>query len=172
MRLLLIFPLICCFCSAAQQNAFPSRWTGNWKGELKWYIPTSDTARIVPMELRIKPTDSAGSYTWQIKYGTGGTDNRPYTLSHGDSAKNHWIINEHNGIILDQYYIGNRLSGAFTVQTSTIINNYWIDDGKLHVEFYNISARPVATTGRGDKDSPLVDSYKVNSYQKAVLSRY
>jgi hypothetical protein len=46
-----------------------------------------------------------------------------------------------------------------------------MEKNKLIVEFYNVSAKPVATTGKGTEDSPKVDSYKVGSYQKAILTR-
>jgi hypothetical protein len=54
---------------------------------------------------------------------------------------------------------------------STIFNNYQIKNGKLAVEFFSISAKPVATTGKGNEEAPFVDSYGIKSYQKAVLSR-
>jgi len=39
------------------------------------------------------------------------------------------------------------------------------------VEFFSIGAKPIATTGHGTEESPAVDSYRVGSYQKAVLRR-
>lgn len=122
------------------------------------------------MQLIIHPADSANTYyTWQIIYGNKGEDNRPYILKPVDTAKGHWQVDERNGIVLDQYFIGNRLSGAFTVQTSTIVNNYWREGANLVAEFYSIAAKPVATTGQGTNDSPKVDSYAIKSYQRAVL---
>ena len=123
------------------------------------------------MELRIHPADSINTWTWQIIYGSESEDNRPYNLIKKDSSGIHWIIDENDGIILDQYWVGNKFCGAFTVQNSTIMNSYWMEKNKLIVEFYNASAKPVATTGKGTEDSPKVDSYKVGSYQKAILTR-
>jgi hypothetical protein len=154
-----------------QSNTFPQSWTGNWKGELQWYKGTAKEPQKVNMELRIHPTDSAGKYSWQIIYGSETADNRPYILLAKDTAKGHWAIDENNGIVLDQFWLANKFCGAFTVKNSTVVNNYWIDNGKLIVEFYSISAKPVAITGKGTEESPSVDSYKVSSYQKAILSR-
>ena len=123
------------------------------------------------MELRIQPTDITGTFTWQIIYGSATEDNRPYTLIAKDSTKTHWVIDENNGIVLDQYWVGSRFCGAFTVMGNTIVNNYWVENGKLMVEFYSIGAKPIATTGKGTKESPAVDSYKIGSYQKAILQR-
>jgi len=123
------------------------------------------------MELRIHKTGSANTWTWQIIYGSETEDNRPYKLIKKDAAGIHWVIDENSGIVLDQYWVADRFAGAFTVMNSTIINNYRMQNDKLEVEFYSISAKPVATTGKGNDEVPFVDSYGVKSYQKAVLSR-
>lgn len=123
------------------------------------------------MELRLLPGDSAGNWTWQIIYGSETQDNRAYRLIRKDTTGIHWAIDELNGIILDQYWVAGKFCGAFTVQNSTIINNYWMENGKLMVEFYSISAKPVNITGNGTEESPAVNSYKVGSYQKAILQK-
>ena len=125
----------------------------------------------VKMQLIIKPADSTNTYTWQIIYGDRGEDNRPYILKPVDTAKGHWRVDERNGIILDQYFVGERFTSAFTVQNSTIIDSYWREGDDLVAEFYNITAKPVATTGKGTEDSPKVDSYGTRSYQRAVMKR-
>jgi hypothetical protein len=160
--------------ASGQQKSFPQSWAGNWKGELCWYKAGAIEPKKVNMELRIQAIHSAGStdaYSWQIIYGSETEDNRPYKLVQKDSAGIHWAIDENNGIVLDQYWLANKFCGAFTVQNSTIINNYWMENDKLFVEFYSIGAKPVATTGKGTDESPTVDSYKIGSYQKAVLKR-
>ena len=168
------FVLLCILTAGSisfGQYEFPQTWVGDWKGELLWYKGNKKEPQKVTMELRIHPSDSAGQYSWQIIYGAVTTDNRPYTLMIKDTSKGHWVIDEHNGILLDQFRVGNKLCGAFTVGASTIVNNYWLEDGKLMAEFYSFSAKPIAATGNGTDESPTVDTYKVNSYQKAVLLR-
>ena len=88
-----------------------------------------------------------------------------------DTTKGHWQIDERNGIIIDQYFIGNRFTSAFTVQTTTIVDSYWREGDKLIAEFYGLTAKPVTTSGNGTDDSPKVDSYETKSYQKAVMKR-
>lgn len=154
----------------SQEQKFPQGWIGNWKGDLLWNKGTA-RSQLVPMQLRIQATDSAHKFTWQIIYGSDAKDNRPYNLVAKDTAKGHWVIDENNGIVLDQFLIAGRFSGAFTVGNSTIINSYWMENGKLIVEFYAMAAKPVAKTGKGTEDSPAVDSYKVNAWQRAVLTR-
>lgn len=167
----LLLSLITSFTAISQSTTFPQSWVGNWKGELEWFKTGKTEPQKVNMELRIQPTDIPGTFTWQIIYGAATEDNRPYTLIAKDTTKTHWVIDELNGIVLDQYWVGNKFCGAFTVMGNTIINNYWKENDKLIVEFYSIGAKPVATTGNGTEESPSVDSYKIGSYQKAVLQR-
>ena len=151
---------------------FPRDFVGNWKGILEW-APITKPVQTVNMELRIQPVkDSVNQFTWNLVYGSVTADNRPYILMPADSAKGHWVIDEKNGIILDQYYVKGRLVGAFSVQQSTIVSTYTlIDENTMTVEFVTYSSKPIATTGKGDSTSPSVDSYEIKSIQKAVLRK-
>lgn len=165
---------LCCFLlfiTAIAQQDFPASFLGHWQGELLWYKQGAKEPQKVPMQLIIQPSDSAGQYTWQIIYGESKQDNRPYILKPVDTAKGHWIIDERNSIILDQYWLGNKFTSAFTVGNNTIVDSYWIENGSLMVEFFSISSKPVNTTGGKEKEIPLVDSYGVRGYQKAVLRK-
>ena len=165
--------LTCCFfvsvlfCGA--QGSFPKAYVGHWKGDLLWYQTGKPVPQKVKMQLIIRPTDTANVYTWQIIYGEKGEDNRPYLLKPVDTARGHWQVDEQNGIVLDQYLVGNRFTSAFTVQTTTIIDSYWREGKNLIAEFYSLTSKPVATTGHGTDESPKVDSYGTKGYQKAIL---
>lgn len=151
------------------QSGFPAGWQGTWKGELLWYNEPGKDPKKVKMELRIQRKDTA--WTWQLIYGSPAEDNRPYSLFAIDSTKGHWAIDEQNGIILDQFFLADRLSGAFTVGSSTIFNSYEIKGDSMIVEFNTLRAKPLATTGKGTEESPKVDSYEVRSFQRGVLRR-
>jgi len=166
----LSFSFFSSFFLQAQAPSFPGSWQGDWKGELQWFSNADSLPKKVSMELRIHPADSAGCYTWRLIYGSAASDNRPYLLKPVNPSSGHWVIDELDGIMLDQYYFANRLSGSFTVQQSTIVNHYWIEDNRMYVEFITLSATPVRTSG-GRDDTPSVTSYAVKSYQKAVLKR-
>jgi len=156
---------------SAQAQEFPKDFTGHWKGELAWYQMGKRDPQKVAMQLQILATDTANQYTWQIVYGKPGQDVRPYILKPVDTAKGHWLIDERNGIVLHLYWIGGKCCSSFTVQNSTISNCYWIEGGKMMVEFMTTSAKPVDTTGGTGKDIPAVNNYAIKSYQKAVLIR-
>ncbi len=157
---------------AAKAQNFPADFIGNWKGEISWFQQGKKEPKKFSMQLRIQPADTAGQYTWQIIYGDKeATDNRPYIIKPIDTARGHWIVDERNGIFLDQYWAGNKMTGAFSVSGSTIVNSYWIENGKLQVEFISMPSAPLARTGLGTEDSPHVDTYNVKSYQRGILSK-
>ncbi|KIC94713.1 hypothetical protein [Flavihumibacter solisilvae] len=152
------------------QSAFPGGWVGRWKGTLEWYQGVNKR-EPVQMELHVLPADSADHYSWRLIYGEGQKDNRPYLLKPFDKSKGHWLIDEKNSIVLDQFFIGGRFFGSFTVGGNTITNSYWLSGDSLVVEFYNIQEKPIAVTGGRDSTVPKVKSYGVRSYQRAVLRR-
>ncbi len=165
---LLCFVLLSRF-AGGQTISFLKDFIGRWQGTLLWYQTGKAAPQKVTMQLIVLPTDTADVYTWQIVYGDKGEDNRPYILKPVDTAKGHWQVDERNGIVLDQYFVGNRFTSAFTVQTSTIVDSYWREGKNLVVEFHSYTAKPVATTGNGTEDSPKVESYAVKGFQRAVL---
>ncbi|HRX94355.1 MAG TPA: hypothetical protein P5158_09575 [Chitinophagaceae bacterium] len=167
--LLSIILLSFSFLGQAQKREFPQNWEGNWKGKLNWFRTGNTEPQQVDMELRIHK--SASGWSWHIIYGTEKEDSRPYILKPADSTGIHWVIDENNGIVLDQFWIADKFSGAFTVMNSTLMNSYQLLGDSLVVEFYSFGAKPLNTTGGGTAENPKVDSYRIGAYQKAVLYR-
>jgi hypothetical protein len=161
---------LCITIWAQQKNNFPKNFIGNWKGTLQWII-AGKPAQTFTMQLRINTADTAGQYTWQIIYGDDDKDNRPYLLKPVDTAKGYWVVDEKNGIVLGSYVHGNCLQGAFTVNENTIVDNYCLEGDSINVEFFSIKLGDKKQSGKGTDEVPHVDSYRVSSYQKGVLTR-
>lgn len=137
---------------------------------MHWYQLGKEPQQV-KMQLIVKPTDSAHVYTWQIRYGEGEADNRPYRMRAVDMAKGHWQLDEQNGIRIDQYWLGNRLTSSFSVLGATIVYSYWREGETLVAESYHIRTKEPATSGSGTEESPKVESFKAGSFQRAVLKR-
>jgi hypothetical protein len=88
-----------------------------------------------------------------------------------DTTQGHWVIDEVNGIVVDQYWTGGKFCSAYTVQQVTLANNYWIEKNDLVAEFISYNTKPISKTGMGTEDIPYVYSYEIRSYQKAVLKK-
>ncbi|MFM9909302.1 MAG: hypothetical protein ACKVOW_08135 [Chitinophagaceae bacterium] len=141
--------------------SFPGSFIGNWKGEMVWSKPGKNIPQTFIIELKIQTLkDSAGQYSWNIIYGSENKDNRPYILKAIDSSKGHWVVDEVNTIVLDQYWVENKFQGVFSVQNATIVNSYWIENDKMRVEFLPYGTKLINTTGKGDKETPFVESYE------------
>jgi hypothetical protein len=162
--------------SLAQQNKpssqyFPQNLVGKWKGNLIWYQGLQQRPGV-QMELHILPADSTDHYTWRIIYGAAQKDNRPYILKPFNKERGHWLIDELNSIVLDQFLIGDRFCGTFTVEGNTILNSYQLLGDSLLVEFYNYQEKPIVITGGGDTTIPKIKTYGMRSHQRAVLRRF
>ena len=156
---------------AALGKDVPEQFAGDWQGEIAWYKQGSKLPQKFKMQLKVQPADTAGQYTWQIIYGAKGEDNRPYILKGVDTAKGHWMIDEKNTILLDQYWIGHKFYSVFSVAPVMIVNSYWREGEKLMVEFVSFPLKPARVSGSGTEDAPTVESFDVRSYQKGILYR-
>lgn len=156
---------------ATAQQGFPASFAGHWQGEVSWWRPGAAEPRKFTMQLLIEPVDTANYYTWKIVYGDKGEDTRPYELKPVNTDTGHWVVDEKNGILLDQYVIGGKLFCVFKVGGSTIVNSYGLEGDTLQVEFVSYPAKAVRTSGAGTEESPTVESYAVRSYQKGILTR-
>ncbi|MFC4262781.1 hypothetical protein ACFOWM_07835 [Ferruginibacter yonginensis] len=167
---ILIITFITAAAFAQSTHTFPQSFVGKWKGSLQWLVAGKPTQTFT-MQLHIKPTDTAGVYTWQIIYGDDAKDNRPYLLKPIDTAKGHWVVDEKDGIVLDGYVLGNTYTGAFTVQNNTIVDTYRVENDTMFVSFLSINLNAKNTSGKGTDEVPTVTSYKIGSYQQGILQK-
>lgn len=160
------------FIPAFSQSAFPENFVGDWKGIMKWYSPMRAEPQEVPMELHVHPlADSAGFYSWLLFYGEANGDQRHYTLKPIQPERGHWVIDEHNGILLDNYWIGGVFSAVFSIENSAVWSNFRLEGEEIIVEFFGYKILPERSSGGQSQQVPKVDSYRIGSYQRAVLRR-
>lgn len=170
MKLLTYFIIFFGFTFISAQN-FPQTWEGTWQGELNIYSSASTKpVQTLTMQLKIQPID-AKTWAWEIGYLVGEGDIRKYELHEINAEKNEWLIDEKNGILLNQRLLGNRLIGSFSIEKSLIINSYEFNNDSIIVEFYSTQLDPENTTGLGTEESPVVGNHKIGNYQKAVLKK-
>ncbi|MEY4926317.1 MAG: hypothetical protein RI894_753 [Bacteroidota bacterium] len=158
--------------TASRTIVFPRDYIGDWEGTLMLHSPTKGQFQEVKMALKIHPLkDSAGQYTFQLIYGDGGADNRPYRLVAVDSTKNHWLVDENDGIKLDGYFIDNTFIQLFSIEGVTLTCFDRLENGVIYHEIVSAKQKPVRTSGGTSKDTPSVDSNPILSVQKAFLRR-
>ncbi|MEM1216809.1 MAG: hypothetical protein AAGJ82_14030 [Bacteroidota bacterium] len=151
---------------------FPTDWLGEWTGDL--VISTTQGQQMnVPMILRITPV--ADRYTYTIVYGEDTPENtRGYFLQAVPDEPGHFQVDEDNGIILDDYFIGNKLYSRFEVMGSLLLSTLEARGDQLIYEIISGAMEPVVVTGdtiiAGDTIPP-VNSFGVRVQQRAVLTR-
>ncbi len=164
-----------------EKPSFPAAWVGEWHGTLSVERGMKEVMST-PFNLSIQPLEN-GCYTWGISYGEGKSDNRPYTMCPTDTTTLvHWIIDEHNGILLDGYVHGNVFFNRFEVMDNLLFTRDELKGDTLYHEIITGPLSGATTTGdtvisvetvdgiRNDS-IPLVNSFVLPTRQWAKLTR-
>lgn len=151
------------FCVTAFAQKFPDAYVGYWRGDLSIY-KGSKVVQTVKFGLDVFPADS-GRYDWIITYGDSAQDRRPYLLVPVDTAKGHWAIDEDNGIVIDMYITGSKVTSLFAVEGNVIQISYWREGDELVMELFAYPEKEQSKTGKGTEESPDVKVWKFTGYQ-------
>ncbi len=153
---------------------FPYNAIGYWEGSLEIFQDTGMVQKV-PMALDIFEIGESNILAWHIIYNPGKMeDKRKYLLMEIDKERGHYQIDEDNGIILDAYFLDNKLISSFSVSNSTLqtINTFF--ENQMVFEVIAGPQESINTTGNMKVEEevvPPVDSYKISTYQRAVLKR-
>lgn len=159
------------FCSIAKAQNIPQDWLGDWYGILE--ISTSKgLLASINMELHLAKTDTANNWRYTLIYDDGKTrDERKYNLIKIDSIPGLYEINENNGIILYEVQMGNRMLQRFDVMDNVIYGITTYEKGRIVWELISDNEKITRQSGNGDEESPLVNAYFPNNYQRAILTK-
>lgn len=155
--------------NAVYAQEFPKNWEGRWKGELNIY----DSKSVKPvmnlrMELYIEYVNDS-VWNWKIIYITPDKqDIRAYEL-YKTAKPGKWIMDEKNGIQLNQTFICNRLISSFSIEKTLLVASYWLENNVMNFEIVVTNLTPESTTGSGNEASPSIGNHPVNSYHRAVM---
>ena len=148
---------------------FPKDWLGEWEGNLEVFNAKGKSMELY-MGLNILPIEN-DRYTWTIIYGEGEKrQERKYELMPKDTAKGHYLIDEKNSIILDDFLLGNTLYSRFEVMGNLLLISYRLESETLNFEVVSGNLEPINTTG-GQDSIPIVNSYNIFVMQQAILKR-
>lgn len=157
--------------AVSQKWTFPLNWIGHYEGQLRIHTLDSDTT-LVPMQLIIENVNAEGYFPWTLVY--GDDDIRPYGLEAINAEKGHYRINEYNSILLDGYVRGNHFITRFSLDNSDLTVDYEKTADGINVSFYVTEVKSQNQSGgevMGKDSIPLVDSYPVVVFQKAILKK-
>lgn len=154
---------------------FPEEYIGVWKGNLDIFT-SGGRVQAIPMELHILAIDDT-TYTYTIIYGEDKeAGKRAYLLRAGAEGPHHWIIDEQDGILLDNFYVGGILHGPFTVMGSRLYNTLERTDTHLVYTIMSGSETPFRSSGttissETEEEQIDVSSFDVKNVQRAFLQK-
>jgi hypothetical protein len=128
--------------------------------------------QLYPMKLQIAATDTADRWQWTLTYGEGEkADVRPYVLIAQDSTNSHFIVDERNSILLDQYLIGNHFISRFSVNSSLLIMDVRNEGDHLVSQITHGPTKDLRISGEEVEDIDEVAAYPIRGIQRAILRK-
>jgi hypothetical protein len=147
---------------------FPDAYFGKYKGTL--HIATTNGNQTYPMEFHLLPSDTISRYQYTIVYGEGEQrQERRYTLIEKNTEKGEYIVDENNGIILDEKVIENRMYALFEVQGTLLTTFITFEEDHLIFEIIATQTKNKNISGGQDEATPEVISYPISTVQRARL---
>ena len=173
---LVILALLLVTASLPAQSAFPTAWTGTYAGEMKIGNVGQPTALVpVTFELKELLADSLWSHKMVFDSEQYGKITKDYLLraaSKGDTVS--FILDEQNGIVMDQTLLNDCFYGMYTVLGNTYVATLRrLPDGTLLWDLFAApqSSRKVSEADAGGAEPIEVEGLRVSLQQTVFLHR-
>ncbi len=155
---------------AQEIGQFPNDYLGIYKGVL--HINSERGKQDIPMEFHLTATDSIGKYNYILVYGAGeNRQERNYTLLEKDAEKGIYVVDENNGIILDDKVIDNRMYALFEVNGNILTTFITFEKDHMVFEIVFAPKDKKNTTNAENEEKTEVISYLITTVQRAVLQK-
>ncbi len=147
---------------------FPNDYFGIYTGQLQ--INSEKGTQEIPMEFHLLATDTLGKYTYNLVYGANDERQvRSYNLIEKDKEKGNYVVDENNGILLDDKVIGNRMYALFEVNNSLLTTFITFEKDHMVFEIAFSNKEKKRTSYAENEDETEVISYPISVVQRAVL---
>jgi len=165
---LFIFFSLSSVAQEEQNKDFPEAYFGKYAGEL--HVSSKKGLETYAMEFHLLPTDSIGRYSYTLVYGEGEQlQKRLYTLIEKNAEKGEYVVNENNGIVIDDRVIDNRMYALFEVQGTLLTTFITFEKDHLIFEIIATNKEERKITGGQNEVTPEVISYPITTVQRAIL---
>ncbi len=149
---------------------FPDDFFGIYKGQLE--INSKTGQNTIDMEFHLQPTDSVGKYVYKLVYiAEGNRQERDYNLIEQNMETGEYIVDENNGIILDDKVLDNKLYSVFEVNGSFLMTLMTFGEDHMVFEIIFSSKKDKRVTYPDSDPDTEVISYPVSTIQRAVLQK-
>lgn len=137
---------------------------GIYKGKLEMYNLATKQASQPEVTLTIVPIVKDSIWKWRTDYKSDryGAVTKDYTLRVVDHNTGKYILDEGDGILLEQQLIANAMYSIFEVQDQILTAKYTFNKDAIHFE---------VCSSTKSKDTTTVLSHRVEIIQSVVLTR-
>lgn len=166
--ILLIFIIFSVFQVNAQNTDLPDSWNGIWKGETKIEFANGKTENV-GVELEIKPFENNPGKQWKITYVfSDRKEVRNYEIKTSGKSANHFVIDEKNGFLIDNFLIGNTLLSQFLINGNIVTTRFSLENKKISIELIMFDSKNVRNTKLTDGKFEIF-SYQIKYVQRGIL---
>lgn len=144
------------------QKSFPEKCLGIWKGQMLIYKDgvIKDSVKVV---LDVTKSEEKHTFGWKTSYLSEKAPLvKDYHMRLSETGKNIYILDEGDGVELQDYLFGNKLYSVFETNDILLTSSYELIDDKLIFE---------VTSGRKTETSEGVRNYSVNYLQRVIFKR-
>ena len=148
--------------------AGPEEWTGAWVGTCISDNYNTDNA-TPPYEIKvIIDVNNSQTLDWSIQYPPEAA--RKYQLKLQNDLAGHYILDEKNGILIDQFYSAENLRELYVVNGKVFTGSTTKSGDELKMEHTSFWANPLHQTSLPDGSFP-VSSYALRDHTICKLSK-
>lgn len=156
------------FSSFAQDISFLEQFGGIWSGNLEM-VGKRGQVKTIPMRMEINQKKDS-LWTWKTTYDEKKVPViKDYDVRMVNEAEGRYILDEHDGILINMNRMGSKLYCVFDVEGTILSCTYEVREGKLYYEIVSGPSKPALVSTL--KDGNKVNSYSIGSLQRAVLEK-
>ncbi|WP_440055258.1 hypothetical protein ACSLBF_03715 [Pseudoalteromonas sp. T1lg65] len=156
--------------SSVASASAPIGWQGLYKGQCSVNTPRGEVLYSFPMSLNIKEK-TAKAADWIVIYGEGQSKSvRNYSLLTISEEFGHYAVDENNGVVIDQFLVGNEFISLFEVGGTKLNSKYVLNtNGTMDVLIDTYTFKPIRDNQVGQF---TVSSYGLRTQQKCRLYKW
>ena len=152
------------------QSGLPAEWHGVWKGETNLTWANGKTEKV-GMELEVAPFKDGNADQWKVIYVfSDRREERNYEIKTVEGRINHFVIDEKNGFLIDNFLSNNALHSQFTINGNLVTTRFELVKDSITVELTMFDTRTPRKTKLTNGDFE-VSSFNLKYVQRGVLKR-
>lgn len=150
------------------------RWSGTWKGTCR-LSPAFQGTESFEASVTIGKNEGANGIQWQLIYEASGNlprQVRNYTMMPVDPSNGHFVVDEHNGLLLDSFVDGNFIYSPFLINGMLITATYILTgQNTMIMDMPSFNEAPIRKTCLTGNSNLCSQSFGLRMSQRCSLTK-